>query len=85
MINDEDAKRNIAFHVNRLLETYDRSRYWLAKETGAYESRIASICNGQKLCSAAMLARLASALNVATDDLLKPVPRVGKKSRAVSA
>lgn len=79
VINDSDAKRNIAFHVARILGQNGRSRYWLAKETGEWQTTIANVCNAKSVPGAGLLARIADALGCATDDLLKPIPKVGKK------
>ena len=80
VISDIDAKVHIAFHVNRILEKKRKSRYWLAQQTGEWESRIGAVCNSESLCKSGLLARIADALSVAADDLLKPIPKKFGKS-----
>lgn len=70
MITDEIAREHIAANVDRLLKKLGKSRYWLAQQTGEWESRIASVCNGKSLCSVAMAARIATALGVSLDELM---------------
>lgn len=70
MISDDESKEIVAENVNRLLRQQGHSRYWLAKETGEYQSRIGSICNAENCCSAATLARIAEALKVTVDELI---------------
>jgi len=81
VLNDADAKRQIAFHVNRFLKKRGFSRYWLAKETGEWQSTIANVCNGECVPGAGLLARIADALETTTDELLKPIPKTLRKSR----
>lgn len=80
MITDDIAREHIAANVVRILHEQGKSRYWLAQQTGEWQSRIASVCKGTRLCSAAMLARIATALNVSVDDLVS-IPRKNKKDR----
>jgi hypothetical protein len=78
--NDEQTKAAIAFNVVRYLKKQGRSRYWLSKETGDYQSTIANVCHGRSVCGAGLLTRIASALGVTADDLLKKPKKV--RSRA---
>lgn len=84
VISDIDAKRNIAFHVLRLLEKKGKSRYWLSKQTGEYESRIAAVCKGESLCKSGLLARIAEALETTTDDMLRPIPKKLRKLQNIA-
>ncbi len=70
-MKDNEAKFVIAHNIKRLLQKQEHSRYWLAKETGEYQSTIANVCHGRKVCGAGLLSRIAKALEVNTDDLLK--------------
>lgn len=70
VITDELATEHIAANINRLLVKREKSRYWLARVTGEYESTIANVCNGKTVCSAARLARIAAALDTTIDILM---------------
>lgn len=70
-MEDHETKLVIAYNVNKLLEKQGRSRYWLAKETDGHQSTLADVCHGRKICGAGLLTRIAKALGVTADDLLK--------------
>lgn len=70
-IADDLVKDNIAANLKWLLEEkLGRSRYWLSKQTGDYESTIANVFHGKTLCSAALLARIAVACGVTVEFLV---------------
>lgn len=73
VISDEQSKELVAHNVNRLLEKQGHSRYWLAKQTGEWNSTIANVCTAKKCCGAGLLARIAEALGVGIDELFSPV------------
>ena len=79
-MNDEETKAAIAFNVNNILERQGRSRYWLAQETDEYEGTIANVCHGRNVCGAGMLTRIAKALGVTADDLLKEPRKVSTRT-----
>lgn len=70
-MEDYEAKLVIAYNVNKLLEKQEHSRYWLAKEINSHQSTLADVCHGRKICGAGLLTRIAKALGVTADDLLK--------------
>lgn len=79
-MTDEESKIVVAHNINRILARIDRSRYWLAKETGEWESRIASVCNAKVCCGAGMLSRIAKALDVSVDELFSPIRKKHSKA-----
>lgn len=72
VLTDDDAKSLISANVKRLLDERDMSQAELARATGESTARISQMIHGQKLPSAAFLARIAEALEVAADELLSP-------------
>ena len=79
-MTDEESKEVVAYNVNRILERLDRSRYWLAQETGEWESRIANVCNGKVCCGAGLLSRISKALGVTVDELFSPIRKKHSKA-----
>jgi len=77
-MNDEETKVAIAHNINRILERQGHSRYWLAKETGEYEGTIANVCHGRNVCGAGILTRIARALGVTIDHLVKKPRKVSR-------
>lgn len=73
MLTDEQLKGVLAANVNRLLGEMGKSRYWLAKQTGESETRIANVCRAINCCSAGLLTRIAEALGTSTDALIEPI------------
>ena len=81
MISDKKALRNIAENVSRLMggKSYSQvARDRSTKEWTAYPATIRDIEQGIHMPGAGLLARLASALDVNTDDLLADPPAVIK-------
>ena len=70
-MEDYETKIVIAYNINKLLKKQGHSRYWLAKEINGHPSTLADICHGRKICGAGILTRIAKALEVTADDLLK--------------
>jgi len=80
-ITDEQAKRNIAANVKRLRG--DRSLNWLARQVGTCPIHITRLERASHLPTSGLLARLAGALGVTTDDLLRmPVEKKRKKQQS---
>jgi transcriptional regulator with XRE-family HTH domain len=77
VLTDNEAKSAISANVKRLLGERGMSQAELARATEESTARLSQMIHGQKLPSAAFLARIAEALAVAADDLLA-IP--GKKS-----
>lgn len=76
-VSDDEALRNIARNVVRLRG--QRSQYWLAKAVGTYPANIARIELGENMPGAGLLSRLAEALEVSIDDLIRPLQKTSKK------
>jgi len=77
-VSDEEALNNIAKNVAALRG--ERSRYWLAKETGTYTINITRIENGDHMPGAGLLSRLAEALGVEIERLLQKPNRPRRAS-----
>jgi transcriptional regulator with XRE-family HTH domain len=74
VVTDADAKKYIAANVARLLETRGWMQQDLAEATGENKMTISRVCRGIHVPSAALLARIAEALDVSTDRLIAPPP-----------
>lgn len=72
VLSDQEALRNIAANVRRLRR--DRSRSWLARQTGTYPINITRIENAEHMPGSGLLIRLAEALGASIDDLVAPPP-----------
>jgi len=70
MLKDKEAKRNIARYLVRVRLERNMSRYALAKAVDVATIQISRIENGEQMPGAGMLARIAEALGVTSDDLL---------------
>ena len=84
MISDDDAKKNLAANVSRLLEARDLTQMELAEMTGEHQSLISRIANGQNMPGGTVLARIAEALEISIDRLLSAPPKktlVNSKNR----
>lgn len=68
MLTDEEVRENIAAHMPGFRG--EMSRYALAKLVGVATIQISRIEEGKHTPGAGMLARIAEALDVTTDDLL---------------
>jgi transcriptional regulator with XRE-family HTH domain len=68
-VSDDEARDNIAANVARLRG--DRSKYWLAKQAGTHTINITRIENGDHAPGPGLLTRLAEALGVSVDTLLR--------------
>lgn len=81
VIDDATTIERIAFHINRLLSESGMSRYRLAKNTGESEQTIKSVADGAHNPRVSLVGRIAVALGVKIDDLLKPIPASKKSSK----
>lgn len=82
MLTDEQAKRNIAANVERLMGELGITQSELARLTDESHARVSLMRRGLKLPSAAFLARLAEALNTTTDELLAEPTKNFRKTSA---
>ena len=80
MITNDEAKRNLAANLKRLMGYRGWTQSELAREIGATRSSICSIVNGQQIPSVARVARLAEVLDTSIDLLLSPPPERKSKN-----
>ena len=69
VLADADVKVYIAANVRWLLERMDRTPYWLAKQTGEWQSTIGNVLHARNVPGAGLLKRIADALEIRVDDL----------------
>jgi len=74
VIDDEQAKQNIAINLRRLMETRGYTQTALAKATGASQSRISQVLRGYHMAGGGLLARIAEVFDVSVDRLVGPPP-----------
>lgn len=80
MIDDEQAKENIAANVSRLLDEKKMTRYRLAQLTGENQTNLYHVVHGQNVPRAGALARIAEALGVTIDFLVNnPAKKSSRK------
>jgi transcriptional regulator with XRE-family HTH domain len=80
VLTDEQAKRNVAANLTRLLGEAGVSRRKVAEETGESHTAIADYAKGAKMPGAGPLARLAEFFSVSTDFLLSSPKTSGKRA-----
>jgi transcriptional regulator with XRE-family HTH domain len=72
VVTNEDARINIAENLQRLLSALGWKQADLARATGESEMTISHMVRGARLPSAALLARVAEALQTSSEHLLTP-------------
>ena len=77
MMSNEEAAKNIAANVEKLLGSLGWSVRKLSRMTGDPHMSVVNALSGAHVPNAGILARIAEALNVSTDELV----RGRKKSR----
>lgn len=82
MTSDAEVKANLAANVERLLEVRDMSQTQLAEAAEASQATISRIIDGLHLPNAAILVRLAEALDVTIDRLTGPPATPPQKKSA---
>ncbi len=80
VITDDEARYNIGHNIRALLKTKSWSQGELARKSGESAMNVSRIINGVHIPNAAILARLAEALEVSTDYLITKHGRNSKKS-----
>lgn len=80
MLTDYEAQTNIADNVCDLLESRGMSQSELAKMIGENRMSVSRICRAENLPNIGILARIAEALEVTVDELLKKNRRRRVKS-----
>lgn len=71
MVTDAEAKSIIAGNIDRLLDEQGHSRYWLSKQTGDDQAKISHVMSQKSMPSAGFLIRVAEALGVSLDEIMK--------------
>ena len=85
MVTDEQAKENIKANLARLLVDRGWSQNELARRTKESRMTISNVCRGNHVPSAALLARIAEALDVSMDRIVDfPPEPVATNSRKAS-
>lgn len=79
VLSDDDAKRWIAANLRAAMELRGMSQAQLAAATGSTRMRISHYLAGARIPSAAVLARMAEALEVTADQLLSDPAKRGRK------
>ena len=74
MIDDNQAKRNIAANLARLLEAREWTQSALARMIDEDQPRISQLLRAQHMPGAGLLARIAEAFDVSVDRLLGTPP-----------
>lgn len=78
MLTDAEAKSFLAANLVRLLRNRGISQNALAQLAGETPMRISTICRGTHIPDVACVARIAEALDVSIDALLRPVGAISK-------
>lgn len=84
IVDDKTTKNNIAENIKRLLALRnppENQQKWLADKTGESEMRISLYARGEKMAGAGVLTRIAAALGVTVDELLRSPPSNGRPKR----
>lgn len=72
MITDAELKRSLARNLKRNLKSQGITPYRLAKMVEEPQTSVYRIVRGENVPNAVLLARMAEALGVTIDSLLKP-------------
>lgn len=67
VIDKNNAKRNLAYHVRYRLKELKRTRYWLAKQLDTSESQIQSVVEERSVPNWAFVCNLAEVLGVSVE------------------
>lgn len=76
-VSDDDAKLAVCRNMHHLLQQQGRTLYWLMQQIDMSPGALYPIAKGQKIPSVGTASRIAAALGVTVDDLL----RLPKKSK----
>ena len=80
MLTDEDAKRNLAANLQRLMENRLINQSQLARLTGEPVMTISRAFRGEHMPRASVLDRIAEAMDVSIDRLLGRPPELSETS-----
>jgi transcriptional regulator with XRE-family HTH domain len=75
VITNEEALKNVSWNLCRILEKRKIPQAELARMTGDSQQIINQLCNAKFLPNIALVARIATALKIEIELLLRPVPR----------
>ena len=75
VINDQQLKRNLTRNLKRILEAADVTPYRLAKMIDEPQNSVYRFCRGDNVPNAVILARVAEALGVTVDELIRSPKR----------
>jgi len=76
MLSNDEAAKNLAANVQRLLGRRQWTQADLARRTGDNENTISRVVRGKNAVSVGILARIAEAFDVSSDRLLMPPPPI---------
>ncbi len=85
VISDDEAKRNLAENVRRLLDSRGMTQTQLAEAAHETQATISRIANGLQLAGGGILIRLAEAFDVSVDRLLSIPPEENPANSRKSA
>ncbi|MCI0348976.1 MAG: helix-turn-helix domain-containing protein [Acidobacteriales bacterium] len=78
ILTDEEAKHVIAYNVSRFMDERRMTQRQLAEAAGENDMAISRVVRALHVPSAALLARIADALEVTADELLTPPKNLKK-------
>lgn len=73
MLTDDQARHFLAANISRILRERQMSLRALARATSETPMRLSNISRGVSIPDVACVSRIAEALSVSIDDLLRPV------------
>jgi len=76
MITEEDAVRNVAANVRRLLELRGWTQRDLARAVGVYDGAISTLLAGNHVVRFTLLVNVAEVLDASMDRLVLPPPEI---------
>jgi len=82
VITDDQARKNVAANVKRLLDEKGMSQSDLARATGETFMTISRVVRAQNVASYAVVCRIAEALGVKSDDLHQTPQKPSRKATA---
>jgi transcriptional regulator with XRE-family HTH domain len=74
MLTEEDAVRNVAANVRRLIEVRGWTQRDLARAIGVYDGAISTLLAGEHIVRFTLLAQVADVLETSMDRLVLAVP-----------
>ena len=80
VISDDQAKKNIAANIRRLLAARGWTQTDLSEAAHENKMTISNVCTGKHVPGAGLLARIAEALDVSIDRLVDSPPEKSKTS-----